>query len=275
MDTIAQSFPDVLWHAETPLLRTGPALMFHLAKVTRECGVKVVVAGDGADELFLGSDLFKEVSVRRFCLRRPESEARPLLFDRIRGSTAPESATTRSSWRSLLDAAQPDDPLFSHIPRFTSSHIEDVYSSEFKAGLGGADVIRELRASLPTRFFGWSSLNQAAYLEMTTRLSPDLLSSHDPETRERLAAQLGGLEAAEQREEAEKDMRFIEGRWRRDYPFLSRSAYLQLGPEIDPLGCADPPASGQVAEKNRWAGAGSTMLFSPKLTVMDRRPPYD
>ena len=177
MDTIAQSFPDVLWHAETPLLQTAPALMFHLAKVTKESGVKVVVAGDGADELFLGSDLFKEVSVRRFCLRRPGSEARPMLFDRIGNSVAGESTTCSSSWRSLLDAAQPGDPLFSHIPRFTSTHIEDIYSPEFMAGLGGADVIRELRASLPTRFFGWSSLNQASYLEMTTRLSPYQLSS--------------------------------------------------------------------------------------------------
>jgi len=43
--------------------------------------------------------------------------------------------------------------------------------------LGEIDVLGELRASLPARYFGWSSLNQAAYLEMTTLLSPYLLSS--------------------------------------------------------------------------------------------------
>lgn len=177
MDTIAQSFPDVLWHAETPLLRTAPALMFHLAKVTKECGVKVAVGGDGADEIFLGNDLFKEVSVRRFCLRRPDSQVRPLLFDRIAGLCSDEGTDPRASRRSLLDAAKPGDPLFSHIPRFQSTRIDDIYTPEFKTGLGGADVIRELRASLPTRFFGWSPLNQASYLEMTTRLSPYVLSS--------------------------------------------------------------------------------------------------
>src|SRR4051812_11755965 len=56
MDTIADSLPDVLWHTETPLLRSTPAMMFHLAKLTKECGVNVVVGGDGADEIFLGSD---------------------------------------------------------------------------------------------------------------------------------------------------------------------------------------------------------------------------
>jgi asparagine synthase (glutamine-hydrolysing) len=178
MDTIAQTLPDVLWHTETPLLRTAPALMFHLAKLTKEFGVKVVVGGDGADEIFLGNDLFKESSVRRFCLRRPQSLGRPRLFDRIYPLASGGSSAPAAPWRSLLEAAHPNDPLFSHLPRFLSSRIDDFYTREFKAGLAGIDVIRELRASLPTRFFGWSPLNQAAYLEMTTRLSPYLLSSH-------------------------------------------------------------------------------------------------
>jgi len=178
MDTIAQTFPDVIWHAESPLLRTAPALMFHLAKVTKESGIKVVVAGDGADEIFLGNDLFKEASVRRFCLRRPESLARQLLFDRVYTGGSGEWPVPASNCRSLLDAAEPTDPLFSHMPRFLNAGIDGFYSPEFKAGLGGIDVIRELRASLPTRFFGWSLLNQAAYLEMTTSTSPYLLGSH-------------------------------------------------------------------------------------------------
>lgn len=178
METIARSLPDVLWHTETPLLRSTPALMFHLAKLTKECGINVVVGGDGADEIFLGNDLFKEVSVRRFCLRRPESMARRRLFDRIYPAMAYERQAPESVGRVLLEAGHPTDPLFSHLPRFLSSRIDDFYNGEFRAALGGIDVVCELRASLPTRFFGWSSLNQAAYLEMTTRLSPYLLSSH-------------------------------------------------------------------------------------------------
>jgi asparagine synthase (glutamine-hydrolysing) len=178
MDTIAQSFPNVIWHTETPLLRTAPALMYHLAKLTRESGVKVVVGGEGADEMFLGGDLFKELSVRRFCMRRPQSLGRRRLFDRICRETPSGSGGPESLYRSLLECAAPNDPLFSHLPRFTSSHVDEFYAPEFKASLGGLDVTAELRASLPTRFFGWSPLNQAAYLEMTTRLSPYLLGSN-------------------------------------------------------------------------------------------------
>ena len=178
MDTIAESFPDVLWHTETPLLRTTPVLMYHLAKLTKESGVKVVVGGEGADEIFLGNDLFKEHSVRRFCMRRPQSLGRRRLFGRIYPDLLQEVRASESLYRLLLEAADPNDPLFSHLPRFISSRIDNLYTPEFKAGLGGLDVITELRASLPTRFFGWSPLNQAAYLEMTTRLSPYLLSSN-------------------------------------------------------------------------------------------------
>jgi asparagine synthase (glutamine-hydrolysing) len=177
MDSIAQSLPDVLWHTETPLLGSAPALMFHLAKLTREAGVRVVVGGDGADELFLGNDLFKEVSVRRFCLRRPDSRVRQRLFDRIYPDASHESSAPESLGRSLFEAAEPSDPLFSHLPRFLASRIDDFYTPDFKARLGGSDVVGELRASLPTRFFGWSPLNQAAFLEVTTRLSPYALSS--------------------------------------------------------------------------------------------------
>jgi asparagine synthase (glutamine-hydrolysing) len=176
-DTIAESFPDVLWHAETPLFNTGPVAMYHLAKLTKESGIKVVVRGDGADELFLGSDLYKEVSVRRFCMRRPDSPARQRLFGRVYPHLA-EQGLGQAFWsRTFLDAGQPTDLLFSHLPRFLGARMGMFYTQEFTDALAGVDVIAELRASLPTRFFAWSALNQAAYLEMTTRMSPYVLSS--------------------------------------------------------------------------------------------------
>ncbi|HMI47831.1 MAG TPA: asparagine synthase (glutamine-hydrolyzing) [Gemmatimonadaceae bacterium] len=178
-DSIAESFPDVLWHTETPLLRTAPVPMYHLAKLTKDSGIKVVLTGDGADEIFLGNDVFKEVSVRRFCLRRPTSMGRQRLFDRLYPELMAQGRGGEFWRRFFLEAGAPNDPLFSHLPRFLlSARAKEFYSAEFKSGLGEIDVLGELRGSLPARFFGWSSLNQAAYLEMTTLLSPYVLSSH-------------------------------------------------------------------------------------------------
>lgn len=177
-NAIAGCFPDVVWHAETPLLRTAPAPMYLLAKLTKSCGIKVVMTGEGADELFLGYDLFKEVSVRRFCLRRPQSRPRQRLFDRLYPYLLEQGSAGEFWRRFFLDAGPTSDPLFSHLPRFQlTSWIKEFYSPEFAASLATTNVLGELRASLPTRFFGWSALNQATYLEMTLLLSPYLLSS--------------------------------------------------------------------------------------------------
>lgn len=176
---IGAVFPSVVFHAETPVVRTAPAPMYLLSRLTRDSGIKVVLSGEGADELFLGYDLFKETVVRRFCLRQPDSKIRPRLFDRLYPYLQQEGQRGGEMWRQFFLTAGPtDDPLFSHLPRFTlTSRIKDAYSDDMRAELRDTDVMEQLRCSLPRPFAGWSPLAQAAYLEMTTLLSGYLLSS--------------------------------------------------------------------------------------------------
>lgn len=179
MTEIGDVFPEVVRHAETPLVRTAPAPMYLLSRLTREGGIKVVLTGEGSDELFLGYDLFKETVVRQFCLRQPESRRRPRLFDRLYPYLMKEGQGGGELWRRFfLDAGPLSDPLFSHLPRFTlTSRIKDAYADGTRAALSGTDVMAELREALPSAFHRWSALNRAAYLEMTTLLPGYLLSS--------------------------------------------------------------------------------------------------
>ncbi len=174
---IADAFLPVVRHAETPLVRTAPVPMYLLARLTRERGITVVLTGEGSDELFLGYDIFKETSVRRFCLRQPGSVVRPRLFDRL----YPYLGTGRSGefWRNFfLTAGSPGDPLFSHLPRFLiTSWIREFLSDDMRKATAAHDPLAELRASLPPAFGTWAPEHQAAYLEMTTLLAPYLLSS--------------------------------------------------------------------------------------------------
>jgi asparagine synthase (glutamine-hydrolysing) len=137
-----------------------------------------VLTGEGADELFLGYDLFKEVSVRLFCGRRPESTARTALFNRVY-KYLPGVNRGGEFWKNFfLDAGSPDDPLFSHLPRFNlTARTKEFYGAAMRESVGARDVLGELRDTLPAAFTSWSPLNRAAYLEMTTLLSPYLLSS--------------------------------------------------------------------------------------------------
>jgi asparagine synthase (glutamine-hydrolysing) len=175
---IAAVFPDVIGHTETPLVRTAPAPLYLLSRVTRDHGIKVVLTGEGADELFLGYDLFKETAVRLFCLRQPASRWRPLLFDRLYHHLPGKSRGGEFWRRFFLTAGAPADPLFSHLPRFLlTARIKEFYAPGMRDALEGVDALEELRTGLPAGFSRWSPLNRAAYLELVTLLSPYLLSS--------------------------------------------------------------------------------------------------
>lgn len=172
----AAAFPDAVRHAATPLTRTAAAPMYLLARLARERGLPVVLTGEGADELFLGYDLFREAAVRRFCLRRPGSAAREALFGRLYPYQPAPRGEFWSRW--FLAAGDPADPLFSHLPRWgLTRRIRDFYAPALRDALGDADPLDELRADLPDRFGRWAPAHQAAYLELVTLLEPYLLSS--------------------------------------------------------------------------------------------------
>jgi asparagine synthase (glutamine-hydrolysing) len=175
---IAEIFPNVVRHTETPLVRTAPAPLYLLSKLTRDRGIKVVLTGEGADEMFLGYDLFKETVVRLFCLRQPNSKLRPRLFDRLYPYLFQQNRAG-DFWRKFfMQAGDPIDPLFSHLPRWLlTARIKDFYSKEMRVALAGGDPLAELRATLPSEFTSWAPVHRAAYLEMVTLLEPYLLSS--------------------------------------------------------------------------------------------------
>ena len=74
-------------------------------RLVRERGIKVVLTGEGADEMFAGYDLFREGKVRRFWARQPEStlRGRGCSSGSIRISRARRSRSRR--WRGSSSAA--------------------------------------------------------------------------------------------------------------------------------------------------------------------------
>lgn len=177
---IGRVFPEVIRHTERPVLRTAPAPLYLLAGLVREHGFKVVVTGEGADEVFGGYDIFKEAKVRRFWARRPQSKWRPLLLRRL----YPYLAGMQSQSIDYLQAffrnglAETADPLYSHLPRFNlTRRATRFFSADLRASLGGYDALQELRERLPAAFGAWHPLSQAQYLESAFLLPGYILSS--------------------------------------------------------------------------------------------------
>jgi asparagine synthase (glutamine-hydrolysing) len=68
---IGDAFAQTLWHCEKPLLRTSPVPLWLLSRVVNECGLKVVLTGEGADEVFGDTTSSKEAKVRAVLVSRP------------------------------------------------------------------------------------------------------------------------------------------------------------------------------------------------------------
>lgn len=177
---IARVFPQVIAHTERPILRTAPAPLLMLSGLVREKNIKVVLTGEGADEVFAGYDIFKEAKVRRFCARQPQSRLRPALFRRLYPYLPGLKAQSAQYLAAFfgVEGADLEDPLASHRPRFRSTAAAKLfYSGDLRASLAGYDAAAELADQLPARFARWHPLHRAQYLETRYLLPGYILSS--------------------------------------------------------------------------------------------------
>jgi asparagine synthase (glutamine-hydrolysing) len=179
-DDIGRIFPEVIRHTEIPILRTAPAPMFLLSQLVRESGYKVVMTGEGADEVFGGYDLFKEAKLRRFWSRQPDSTTRPLLLKRL----YPYMKNIQSQPPAYLKAffqVRPQNlhsPFFSHLPRWElTSKLKAFLTPDVLASAYNHDPLVEMERLLPASFSSWDGFSQAQYLETTGLLPGYILSS--------------------------------------------------------------------------------------------------
>jgi len=56
---LARDFADALWHAERPLNNGNSVAKFRLSRAVRDAGIKVVLTGEGSDEIFAGYPHFR------------------------------------------------------------------------------------------------------------------------------------------------------------------------------------------------------------------------
>ena len=175
---IAAAFADVVWHAESPILRTAPAPLYALSGLVRSQDYKVVLTGEGADEVFCGYNILREAKVRAFWARDPESARRPKLLTRLYPylEQSPAAFLQRFYGAGLAEAGV--DPFFSHRPRWGNTKgILAFLDPEVAAAAAARDPLARLRAALPAAFAGWGPVARAQYLEMTLFMAGYLLSS--------------------------------------------------------------------------------------------------
>jgi asparagine synthase (glutamine-hydrolysing) len=177
---IAEVFPDVIWHTETPILRTAPAPMFLLSRLVRNKGFKVVLSGEGSDEFMGGYDIYKESKVRRFLAAQPDSRLRPLLLRRLYpylpGIQRQPEAYLQSFFHT--QPGETRDPFFSHLRRWElTARLQTFFSDDMRHRITGLDPIKDLGERTPPSYASWSDFRRAEYLESNYLLPGYILSS--------------------------------------------------------------------------------------------------
>jgi asparagine synthase (glutamine-hydrolysing) len=176
---IAALMPRVVELWEKPTLRTAPAPLLSLSAAVREAGLKVVLTGEAADELFAGYDVFREDKVRRFWAREPSSQLRPLLFARLNAFIGRDLTRTGSLLGSFYGRGltETGDPLYSHRIRFTNTaRCARLFAADVVARAASAgDPLERLEARLPAGFTAFGPLGKAQHLEIETFLNGYLL----------------------------------------------------------------------------------------------------
>lgn len=177
---IADAFRDAILQAEQPIFRTAPVPMLYLSRMVRDHGTKVVLTGEGADEIAWGYDIFKETLIRTHLSRDPDDQRWLSRLTHL----YPHLAQFRKRYDVLLrefyrrSVSEPPTRFFSHEVRIRNgSRMLGFLTPDFASELGGPEDMTELGPEVPDDFDRFSPLQKAQYVEMKTLLAGYLLSS--------------------------------------------------------------------------------------------------
>ncbi len=178
-EDIANNLKDTLRHTEMPILRTAPVPMGLLSQMVKQNQYKVVLTGEGADEVLGGYDIFKESKVRQFWSVNPQSMMRPMLLKRLypylKLPDSGQATYLKTFFGESLD--QPDQLCFSHLPRWTTTaKAKQFYSQQLNEELSESSM-QTMIDSFPKQVNQYHSFNKAQYIESKTLMPGYLLSS--------------------------------------------------------------------------------------------------
>ena len=161
---VGEQFMDTIWHTESTIMRTAPAPMKMLSKAVNQQHYKVVLTGEGADEVFGGYDIFKEAKVRQFWAQQPQSEWRPLLLKRLYPYLNIPSSRAQQYLENFFGNGldRVDHPFFAHQPRWETTAKSKIFFSEQLKHTLANDAEKQLLANLPEALSQWHPFNRGS-----------------------------------------------------------------------------------------------------------------
>lgn len=177
---IASNLRNIVWHAETTLLRTAPIPMFLLSKLARQSNIKTVISGEGSDEILGGYNIFKEAIVREFWAKEPTSKYRPLLLKQLYPYLDHMGKSNDLALKMFFSykLTETSSPIYSHLLRWNNTaRIKRFFSSDLKEEVKDYNPIEEITERVKEKLEGVDLLSRAQWLESTIFMSGYVLSS--------------------------------------------------------------------------------------------------
>lgn len=184
---IANSFKEVVWHAESTLLRSSPAPMFMLSKLASKSNIKTVVTGEGADEILGGYNIFKEAIIREFWAKEPTSKYRPLLLKKLYPYLSQMGNSNDMALRMFFGykLTETTSPVYSHLLRWhNTARIKNFFSTNIKNEIKDYNPVEEYSEKVEDKLKGVDLLSRAQWIEANIFTMSYLL----PSQGERMAA---------------------------------------------------------------------------------------
>lgn len=166
---IRERFPKLIEQCEVPLHRTAPVACGMLAEHVGAAGVRIVLGGEGADELFLGYDIVKEASVVDQWLSDHQSDkaSRQLdaALDDLRFTSTMSGRDIMSFYQARAGAG---GLLFGpHLRRFEAEGLERLVASREGPAEADARLSSWILGQVPD-FARWGALERTQWLDIHT-----------------------------------------------------------------------------------------------------------
>jgi asparagine synthase (glutamine-hydrolysing) len=178
---LADDFADATWHAETLSLNAHGVAKYALSRAVRAAGYKVVLTGEGSDEILAGYPHFRRDMLLYDSAGQDPEVVRSLLDQLDRGNAVSRGMLMPDGEIAPLDALR---RLLGFAPSWMEAaagrmhKMESVWADDFRADFAGHEAYHGLLGSLDVRnqLQGRAPVNQALYLWAKTLLPGYILT---------------------------------------------------------------------------------------------------
>jgi asparagine synthase (glutamine-hydrolysing) len=174
-DDYAAFMQRYLWHLEEPIANTSAAAYYFVARMASDEGVKVLLTGQGADEVFAGYPRFLGPAYHRWLRAATIWPLRPLLSAALGGTRLGERYRRFLSTAGATDEADLLARTFSILP---SERRLALYRPEVAARID-PELHRSVMRDMLDRAPAGKPLERMSFVDVRTSLADDLLLCED------------------------------------------------------------------------------------------------